>query len=112
MSVNPSSVVTSVPPFVSLEIIVGGARLANKSVSRPIDALAPELVDGSPFSFQFTGRHDAGILPVINSTGHYALLLECVAEAKNIADAALTNDIATATTTGVAKKPRIQGGEE
>lgn len=102
-AISSSSVsVGSVDPHVSLEIIIGGARLASASVSRASGGSAPEFVDGSPFSFSFTGRHDGGMLSDTPSTGHYALLLECVAEAKGIADQALTSGILSA-----AKKPRV-----
>lgn len=95
---------SSAVALVTLEIEIGGASLAKSTVSRPKGASAVEVIDDSPFAFGFTGRHDRGMMPEISSTSHYALLLEAVAEAKAIADTALTLDLAAA-----AKKPRLQG---
>ena len=95
---------SSVVALVTLEIEIGGASLAKTTVSRSTDASAVEVIDDSPFAFGYTGRHDRGMMPKISSTGHYALLLEAVADAKAIADTALTLDLDAA-----AKKPRLQG---
>ncbi len=63
------------------------------AVSRDAAAPAPEPSDAAPFSFAFTGRHDAGALPAPAATGHYAALLDAVAEAKARIDAELTREI-------------------
>jgi hypothetical protein len=54
---------------------------------RDPSSAAPEAVDDSPYSFQWTGRHDGGALPAPPERGHYALSLSALAEAKSAMDA-------------------------
>lgn len=64
-----------------------GAELARVCVRRAAGSACPEPLDASPFSYQWTARHDAGALPAPPSTGHYALALSSLQEAKAAMDA-------------------------
>ena len=60
--------------------------LAQVSISRAPGSAHPEPLDAAPFSFQWTARHDSGALPEPPATGHYALALSALQEAKATMD--------------------------
>ena len=66
------------------------------AVSREPSSTAPEAIDATPFSFQWTGRHDGGPLPQPPDSGHYALALSALAEAKAAMDAHFAREAAAA----------------
>ena len=72
------------------------------AVSRDPSSAAPEAIDATPFSFQWTGRHDGGPLPQPPDSGHYALALSALAEAKAAMDAHFAREAAAAAAAGAA----------
>jgi hypothetical protein len=72
------------------------------AVSRDPSSAAPEAIDATPFSFQWTGRHDGGPLPQPPDSGHYALALSALAEAKAAMDAHFAREAAAATAAAAA----------
>ena len=79
------------------------------SISRAPSARAAEPLDAAPFSFLFTGRHDGGALPLPTDAGHYALLLDAVADAKARVEAALAPAIAAEAAAAAARAPTDGG---
>jgi hypothetical protein len=77
--------VTSLEPAAQLP--ASSAPLAHLSITREPGAVCPEPLDATPFSFQWTARHDSGELPPVPSTGHYALAVSSLQEAKSRMDA-------------------------
>ena len=73
-------------PFVSITLsALSGAPappLAQVHIHRAPGSAHPEPLDASPYSFQWTARHDGGALPAPAATGHYALALSALQEAK------------------------------
>lgn len=51
----------------------------------------PELVDDTPYSYEYTGKHDSGPLPPIRTDNMYGHLLDALKEAKASTDAQLVN---------------------
>ena len=73
-------------PFVSITLSAlapsPAAPLAQVRVLRAPGSAHPEPLDASPYSYQWTARHDGGALPEPSATGHYALALSALQEAK------------------------------
>jgi hypothetical protein len=73
-------------PFVSITLSAlspsPAAPLAQVHVLRAPGSAHPEPLDASPYSYQWTARHDGGALPEPSATGHYALALSALQEAK------------------------------
>jgi hypothetical protein len=73
-------------PFVSITLSAlspsPAAPLAQVHVVRAPGSAHPEPLDASPYSYQWTARHDGGALPEPSATGHYALALSALQEAK------------------------------
>ena len=58
-------------------------------IRRDVSAIAAgEAVDATPYSFEFTGKHDDGSLPAAGS-GYYAHLVDSLLEAKIAIDSVL-----------------------
>ena len=58
-------------------------------IRRDVSAIAAgEAVDATPYSFEFTGKHDDGGLPAAGS-GYYAHLVDSLLEAKIAIDSVL-----------------------
>ena len=66
-----------------------GPVISSFEIRRDIStAAAGEAVDATPYSFDFTGKHDDGVLPAAGS-GYYAHLVDGLMETKIAIDSVL-----------------------
>lgn len=77
--------------LISVEISgPGGSHDRTITVSRDLSKPAPtEKLDDSPYSFEYTGKHDHGALPPQGEGTSYGHLLDAILEAKAVSDAHL-----------------------
>ena len=52
-----------------------------------------EEARSSNTSYRYSGRHDHGPMPQLNSSGHYAMLCSALLNAKDVCDRVLTEEI-------------------
>ena len=87
--------------------------VVSRAESSNINEISAEAKESNT-SFEYSGRHDHGMLPTLKSEGHMAQLVGSLEEAKKECDKVLTALIETEKreTDGPSeKKPRLEGEE-
>jgi hypothetical protein len=78
---------SAVQELVSVSISISGEPEKRLSYERDlIQPGKPELIDASPYSHEYTGKHDHGDLPPPKQHLHYSNLLDAVLTAKKESD--------------------------
>lgn len=83
-SVHPSTSVTSTNvPIVRVSIYHEGTEVSNILIEKNLQTSPPvEIIDDTPYSYNYTGRHDGGPLPPIPTHNIYGHIVEAIKEAK------------------------------
>ena len=91
-TLSPSSTSTTLPsssssststPVIHVSIQQDNKEVANVQIHKNLLLPSPiEIIDDTPYSYHYTGRHDGGILPPIPTHNIYGHILEAIKEAK------------------------------
>ncbi len=69
-------------------VVTSPSGIVERSISRDLSSAAPlEVIDDTPYSWAYTGRHDGGALPPTRNDTMYGHVLNAVMEAKGVVDA-------------------------